>query len=224
MVANQRNQEEYNNMIGPKCKNCRRSGVKLFLKGERCFGQKCEIIKRNYPPGLRSKKRGGKISEYGKGLMEKQKVKNWYNLSESQLASYVNDILSGKSKDSNLSTGDQLIRRVESRFDNIIFRLGFATSHSEARQIVNHGHFMINGKKVDIPSYELKEGDEIEVKKESIEKPKFQEIKKSLKGFTVPLWLTLDKDNLKGKVVKLPTAEEANIPIETSLIFEFYSK
>ena len=211
-------------MIGPKCKICRRLGVKLFLKGERCFGQKCEIIKRNYPPGIRSKKRGGKISEYGKGLMEKQKAKNWYNLSESQFANYVNNILSGGSKDSNLSTGDQLMRRLESRFDNVVFRLGFAASHSEARQMVNHGHFTVNGKKVDIPSYELIEGDEIEVKKESREMPKFQELKKTLKGFTAPLWLTLDKDNLKGKVVKLPTAEEANIPIETSLIFEFYSK
>ena len=211
-------------MIGPRCKICRRLGIKLFLKGERCFGQKCEIVKRNYPPGLRSKRKGKKISDYGKGLMEKQKLRNWYNLSEEQFSKYVKSILDGKRSQTEINTGDQLIKILESRLDNVVCRMGFAPSRSEARQIVNHGHFIVNGKKVDIPSYKLKKGDEIEVKANSKEKKKFQNIKASLKGFNPPSWISLDKNNMKGKVIDLPSAEEANIPVETSVIFEFYSK
>lgn len=211
-------------MIGPRCKICRRLGIKLFLKGERCFGQKCEIVKRNYPPGLRSKRKGKKISDYGKGLMEKQKLRNWYNLSEEQFSKHVKSILDGKRSQTEINTGDQLIKILESRLDNVVCRMGFAPSRSEARQIVNHGHFIVNGKKVDIPSYKLKKGDEIEVKANSKEKKKFQNIKASLKGFNPPSWISLDKNNMKGKVIDLPSAEEANIPVETSVIFEFYSK
>ena len=211
-------------MIGPRCKICRRLGTKLFLKGERCFGQKCEIVKRNYPPGIRTKKRGRKISEYGKGLMEKQKIRNWYNLSERQFSSHVKEILADKRTQSEVNTGDQLIMNLESRLDNIVYRMGFAPSRSEARQLVNHGHFIVNGRKVDIPSYKLKAGDEIEVKPEAKEKKKMQQIKESLKGFNPPIWLSLDKDKLKGKIISFPTAEEAGVPVETSAIFEFYSK
>jgi len=211
-------------MIGPKCKICRRLGTKLFLKGERCFGQKCEIIKRNYPPGIRNKKRGGKMSEYGKGLMEKQKLRNWYNLSEEQFSSHVKDILAGKKNQSEINTGDQLIMRLESRLDNVVCRMGFAPSRSEARQLVNHGHFMVNGKRVDIPSYKLEVGDEIEVQPGVKEKKKMQRVKESLKEFNPPVWLSLDKEKLKGKVIGFPTAEEAGVPVETSAVFEFYSK
>ncbi len=211
-------------MIGPRCKICRRLGTKLFLKGDRCFGQKCEIVKRNYPPGIRTKKRGRKISEYGKGLMEKQKLRNWYNLSEEQFSSHVKGILASKKSQGEMDTGDQLIKQLESRLDNVVCRMGFAPSRSEARQLVNHGHFMVNGRKVDIPSYQLKEGDEIEVKTGAKEKKKFQEIKASIKGFNPPSWLSLDKENLKGKVIAFPSAEEAGVPVETSVVFEFYSK
>ncbi len=210
-------------MIGPRCKICRRLGTKLFLKGERCFSQKCEIVKRNYPPGIRTKKRGKKISEYGKGLMEKQKLRNWYNLSEKQFSSYVKDILASKKSQVEVDTGDQLIMRFESRLDNVVCRMGFAPSRSEARQLVNHGHFMVNGRKVDIPSYRLKPGDEIEMKLKS-KGSKGKKIKESLKGFNPPAWLFLNKDELKGKVITFPTAEEAGVPVETSAVFEFYSK
>ncbi len=211
-------------MIGPRCKICRRLGTKLFLKGERCFGQKCEIVKRNYPPGIRTKKRSRKISDYGRGLMEKQKLRNWYNLSEEQFSSHVKDILASKKGQGEIDTGDQLIRRLESRLDNIVCRMGFAPSRSEARQLVNHGHFMVNGRKVDIPSYRLEEGDEIEVKPGSREKKKIQEMKESLKGYNPPEWLSVDKEKIKGKVIGFPTAEEAGVPVETSAVFEFYSK
>ncbi len=211
-------------MIGPRCKICRRLGVKLFLKGERCFGQKCEIVKRNYPPGLRNKKRGRKISDYGKGLMEKQKIRHWYNLSEEQFSQEVKKILVSKQSEGEIDTGDQLIKQLESRLDNIVFRMGFAPSRSEARQLVNHGHFTVNGKKVDIPSYKLLIGDEVEVKAESKNKKKMQEVKNNLKGYNPPVWISLDKDNLKGKLVSLPSIDEAGVPAETSAVFEFYSK
>ncbi|MBZ1356185.1 MAG: 30S ribosomal protein S4 [Candidatus Nealsonbacteria bacterium] len=209
-------------MTTEQCKICRRQGIKLFLKGERCYGQKCGIVKRNYPPGIRSKRRGKKISEYGRALMEKQKMRHWYNLSESQFSKYVKNILDKKERSE--GAGDLLVKRIESRLDNIIFRLGFTLSHRDARQMVNHGHFMVNGRKVDIPSYEVKKGDEIEVKAGSKKKKEFEDIKASLKNFTPPVWLSLDKEGMKVKVLSLPTEEEANVPVETTVVFEFYSK
>ncbi len=209
-------------MITAKCKICRRLGIKLFLKGERCFGQKCEIVKRNYPPGLRSKKRNKKISGYGRELAEKQKLRNWYNISERQFKKYVKSILDMKEKSED--TGDLLIKKLESRLDSIIFRLGFAKSRFEARQIISHSHFCVNNKSVNIPSFMVKKGDEIKVKEKSLKMKKFQEIKASLKGYNPPLWLTLDADKMQGKVLDLPTESEANVPVETSVIFEFYSK
>ena len=211
-------------MTGPKCRICRRLGVKLFLKGERCFTQKCEIIKRNYPPGLRNKKRRGKISNYGKGLIEKQKLKNWYNLSEEQFSRYVKKILKEKKGQTEINTGDQLIKVLEGRLDNIVYKMGFAVSRILARQMVNHGHFEVNGQKIDIPSYQIKEGDEVGVRASSKNKKKFQLIKETLKEFNPSPWLFLDKAQIKGKVIKLPSSEEANVPVETSIIFEFYSK
>ncbi len=209
-------------MIKEQCKICRRLGVKLFLKGERCYGQKCEIVKRNYPPGIRSKKRNKKISGYGKELAEKQKMKRWYNLSERQFKKYVKDVMSkGREKG---NTGDLLIKKLESRLDNMVFRFGFAKSRFEARQIVNHGHFTVNGRKVDIPSYELEKGDEVEIKNEAKKKKKFQNIAELIKNHDLPAWLSLDKESLKGIVLNLPSEEDANIPVETSVIFEFYSK
>jgi small subunit ribosomal protein S4 len=209
-------------MIKEKCKICRRLGVKLFLKGDRCFGQKCEIIKRNYPPGIRSKKRNKKISGYGRELAEKQKLRRWYNLDEKQFKKYVKETLDKGSRSGN--AGDLLIKRLESRLDNSVFRLGFAKSRIEARQMVNHGHFMVNNKNVDIPSYELKKNDQIEVRENSKKKKKFQEIKALMKGYEPPVWLSLDLENMRGKVLELPSEEEANVPVETLVVFEFYSK
>jgi small subunit ribosomal protein S4 len=209
-------------MIKERCKICRRLGVKLFLKGERCFGQKCEIVKRNYPPGIRSKKRNRKISGYGRELAEKQKLRRWYNLGEKQFKKYVKETLEKGSQSGN--AGDLLIKRLESRLDNMVFRLGLAKSRIEARQSVNHGHFLVNGKKVNIPSYELKKNDEVEVKEGSKKKKKFQDMKVLLKGYQVPAWLSLNIEEMKGKVLELPTEEEANVPVETLVVFEFYSK
>lgn len=205
-----------------QCKICRRLGTKLFLKGERCYGQKCGVVKRNYPPGIRTKKRGRKMSEYGRALAEKQKMRRWYNLSEKQFSKYVNDVL--EKKDRTESAGDMLVKKIESRLDNIIFRMGFTLSHYEARQLVNHGHFLVNGKKVDIPSYEIEKNDEIEVRSQSKNKKKFEDIKTSLRNFNPPVWISLDKNNLKGKILNFPSEEEVNLPIEISVIFEFYSK
>jgi len=209
-------------MIGARCKICRRLGVKLFLKGSRCYGQKCEIVKRNYPPGLRLKKRGKKISEYGKELAEKQKLKNWYNVSEKQFKKYVTDIL--KMKEKKEDAGDLLIRKLEGRLDNIVFRFGFAQSRFEARQMVSHGYFLVNKRNVNIPSFKVKKGDEIEIKEKSKKTKKLQDIKVTLKNNSQPSWLSLNKDEMKGQVLSIPSEEEANVPVETSVIFEFYSK
>ena len=209
-------------MIGARCKVCRRLGIKLFLKGERCYGQKCEIVKRNYPPGLRLKKRRMKISEYGKELAEKQKLRKWYNVSEKQFKKYVTNIL--KMKEKKEDAGDLLIKRLESRLDNVIFRFGFAQSRFEAKQMVSHGHFLVNKKNVNIPSFEVKKGDEIEVREKSKKNKKLKDLKTVLKNNSQSLWLSLNADEMKGKVLYIPSEEEANVPVETSVIFEFYSK
>jgi len=209
-------------MTKEKCKICRRLGIKLFLKGDRCYGQKCEIVKRNYPPGIRTKKRGRKISGYGRELAEKQKLRRWYGISEKQFKKYVKEIIAKGSRGGN--AGDLLIRKLESRMDNIVFRLGIAKSRTEARQMVNHGHFLINQKKIDIPSYETKKGDQIELRPESRKKKKFQELKISLKKYNPPAWLSFNAEEIKGEILELPLEEEAAVPVETSIIFEFYSK
>lgn len=209
-------------MKNSKCKICRRVGVKLFLKGDRCFGQKCEIIKRNYPPGIRPKRRGRKVSEYGKELMEKQKLKNWYGLGERQFKNYVKDALAkrGGAEDA----GDLLIRRIESRLDNVVFRMGFASSRGDAKQLVSHGYILVNDRKADISSMELKKGDTVQINSKIEKKKKGLEIKERIKSYNPPVWISLDKDKLKGQILNLPTTEEADAPVETSIIFEFYSK
>ena len=209
-------------MIIAKCKICRRLGVKLFLKGDRCYGQKCEIVKRNYPPGIRSKKRGRKIAGYGRELAEKQKLRKWYNISERQFKKYVKDIL--KMKEKSEGTGDLLIKKLESRLDNVVFRFGFAKSRFEARQMISHGHFVVNNKNVNIPSFAVKKGDEIGVKEKTKKTKKFEDLKSLLKTYVPPVWLSLNPNIMEGKVLGLPSEEDANVPVETSIIFEFYSK
>jgi small subunit ribosomal protein S4 len=205
-----------------KCKICRRQGVKLFLKGEKCFSAKCPLNKKPYPPGAKGKRRTRAPSEYGKELREKQKIKNWYNLSEHQFRKYVKKAL-GERK-SNENSAEYLIQELELRFDNVVLKLGFSSSHSHARQMVSHGHFLVNEKPINIPSYSVKVGDKITIRKNSIVKPIFKEMISTIKKYQPPSWLKLDKSKLEGEVIGRPNIEEVNPPAEISSIFEFYSR
>jgi small subunit ribosomal protein S4 len=209
-------------MINPKCKICRRLGVKLFLKGEKCLSPKCLMIKRSYPPGEKRKKRMSSPSEYGKELREKQKLKNWYNLRERQFKKYVKETLKARGKVEDATV--LLIRKLESRLDNIVFRLGFASSRAQAKQLVSHGHFLVNGKRIDIPSHQVKRGDIIAVSSKFQKKPIAQNLKNSLKKYKTSSWLELNVEKLEGKVLNEPVIEEVAPPVEIPTIFEFYSK
>ena len=198
------------------CRLCRREGQKLFLKGERCYSTKCAIEKRNFPPGQHGQGRK-KQSDYGLQLREKQKCKRFYGLQETQFRN-----LFDKADRKKGITGENLLILLETRLDNVVFRLGFAASRKEARQLVTHGHFTVNGKKVDIPSYEVKAGDVIAVKEKSTNSPKFKEIKDM--AITVPSWMTVDTEKLEGKVVTVPTRADIDTPVAEHLIVELYSK
>lgn len=198
------------------CRLCRREGQKLFLKGERCYSSKCAIERRNYAPGQHGQSRK-KVSEYGLQLREKQKAKRFYGLLETQFRN-----LFEKAEKRKGITGENLLIMLESRLDNVVFRMGFAASRKEARQLVTHGHFTLNGKKVDIPSLEVKAGDVIRVKEKSQSSPKFKEIRDM--NISTPAWITVDTDKLEGKVVSIPTREEIDTPIAEHLIVELYSK
>lgn len=209
-------------MVNSKCKICRRQGIKLFLRGERCFGPKCAMIKRAYPPGPTRKRRKRGLSEYGRELREKQRLKNWYNLRERPFKKYVKEVLEKRGKVQDIA--DLFIKKLELRFDNVIFRLGFASSRSQARQLVSHGHFFINGKKVDIPSRQLKKEDKITIRASSLKKEFFKKIIPVLKKYQPPSWLKFDPERIEAEVIGQPTLKEAQPPAEISLIFEFYSK
>jgi len=203
---------------GPSCKLCRREGEKLFLKGSRCYTDKCAIARRAYAPGQHGQQRK-KLSEYGMQLREKQKARRFYGVLESQFRKYFDMATKMKGV-----TGENLLKILESRFDNVIYRLGLATSRAEARQLVRHNHFRINGKKVNIPSYLVKPGDIITVAENSKNLEKFKDILANTGGRIVPKWLEFDADNLTGKVVSLPTREEIDLPVQEHLIVELYSK
>ncbi len=203
--------------LNPKCKMCRREGKKLFLKGERCYSVKCAMIKRPYAPGQHGQARRIGLSEYGIQLREKQKVKRTYGVLERQFRKYYEMAMRSKG-----DTGNVLSSILERRLDNVVYRLGFATSRSQARQLVSHGHFLVNGKKVNIPSYLTKEGDVISVRNEK--KKYFQNIKNTLKDHKPLSWLTLDHQKLEGKIVSLPRMEEADINANIHLVVEYYSK
>ena len=223
MVVDHEKQEEYKIMIiNSKCKICRRAGIKLFLRGERCLSQKCPMIRKPYPPGPKTKKRRKNLSEYGKELREKQKLKNWYNLDEKQFRMYVAKAMEAQRKGKEVGT--TLIQILESRLDNIVFRLGFAPSRSGARQMVSHGHFEVNGRLTNIPSYLVKKGDKIKVKETSQKKTIFQKVLPQLLQHHLPSWLRLDSKKLEGEVIDLANLEEVAPPVELSSIFEFYSK
>jgi small subunit ribosomal protein S4 len=203
---------------GASCRLCRREGQKLFLKGERCYTDKCAIARRQYAPGQHTQQRK-KVSEYGIQLREKQKARRFYGILENQFRKYF-EIASRKKG----VTGENLLQILETRLDNIVYRLGLATSRPEARQLVKHGHYTVNGKKVDIPSYIVKEGDTIAVKEKSKNLQKFKDIQEVTGSKVVPQWLELDKDNLTGKVIALPLREDVDLPVEEHLIVELYSK
>ena len=201
---------------GPSCRLCRREGQKLFLKGERCYSEKCALEKRAYAPGQHGQNRK-KNSNYGLQLREKQKAKRFYGLQETQFRNYFDKAAAKKGM-----TGANLLIMLETRLDNAVFRMGFASSRKEARQLVTHGHFTVNGKKADIPSMAVKAGDVIAVKEKSASSPKFKEIKEMT--ISTPAWISIDTNKLEGKVLSMPTRDMIDTPVEETLIVELYSK
>ncbi len=203
---------------GPVCRICRREGMKLFLKGERCLSEKCAFERRPYPPGEHGRRRI-KPSEYQKQLREKQKVKRTYGLLEKQFRGYYKKAAQKKG-----ITGENLLQMLETRFDDIIYRSGFAHSRPEARQLVRHGHFTINGRRVNIPSYRLRAGDVYGLAEKSKAADRVKEATGSAAKGQIPEWLSVDSKNLTGKVNDLPTREQIMMPVREQLIVELYSK
>ncbi len=193
--------------------------MKLFLKGERCYTEKCAIEKRNLPPGQHGKARKPKLIGYGLQLREKQKVKRIYGVLENQFRRYFETAERQRG-----ITGETLLQLLERRLDNAIYRLGFATSRAQARQLVKHGHFLVNGKKVDIPSYLLRQGDVVSIRASSEKNPAIAHAVEEVKGRGIPEWLSLDTSASSGRVVSLPTREQINLPVQEQLIVELYSK
>ena len=207
------------NYSGPVCRLCRREDMKLFLKGDRCYTDKCGYERRAYAPGQHGQARRRKLSNYGSQLREKQKVKRMYGLAERQFRGYYHKAIRMKGV-----AGENLLQLLERRLDNVVYRLGFASDHAEARQLVRHGHFTINGKKVDIPSYLVKARDVIAVRETSQKIARINEALAAVDRRGVPQWIQLDKENFRGAVVQLPTREDVTLPIREQLIIELYSK
>jgi small subunit ribosomal protein S4 len=204
---------------GSVCRICRRENLKLFLKGDRCYSDKCAFDRRGYAPGEHGQRRRGKISDYGVQLREKQKVKRLYGLSEKQFHLLFEDADRSKG-----ITGTNLLVLLERRLDNVVYRLGFANSRTQGRHFVRHNHFLVNGKKVNIPSYLIKIGDQISVGENS---KKVQAINDSLEAVVrrgIPQWLELEKDQLKGTMKNYPAREDLTMPMQEQLIVELYSK
>ena len=204
---------------GAVCRLCRREGQKLFLKGDRCYTDKCALERRSYAPGQHGNARNKKLSEYGVQLREKQKARRYYGVLESQFAEYFEMATKRKGM-----TGENLLAILESRLDNVVYRLGFAMSRAEARQLVRHGHFTVNGKKVNIPSYLVSVGETIELKETSRSLDKFKGSLEANASRVVPKWLDMDKTHNVAKVVAVPAREDIDLPIEEHLIVELYSK
>ena len=203
---------------GAVCKLCRREGKKLFLKGDRCYTGKCALERRSYAPGQHGQNRK-KVSEYGMQLRAKQTAKRYYGIQEGQFYKYF--LMAEKRQG---IVGENLLRICESRLDNVVYLLGWASSRAEARQLTIHAHFRVNGKKVDVPSYLLKVGDVVSVKDNSKDSVKIKEVLEANASRPVPAWLDKDAENLSAKVAKLPDREEIAVPVEEHLIVEFYSK
>ncbi|MDO9557433.1 MAG: 30S ribosomal protein S4 [Coriobacteriia bacterium] len=203
---------------GADCRQCRREGIKLFLKGDRCYSDKCGIERRPYPPGQAGKKRP-RDSEYRVQLREKQKAKRIYGLLEKQFRNYYKlaTRMSG-------ITGENLLRLLESRLDNVVYRLGFAASRDEARQLVRHGHFLVNGRRVDIPSFRVRPGQVVAVAEKSKDLTVLKAAMISSSKIEIPGWLEVDVEKLTGKILSLPTREQIDAPVREQLIVELYSK
>ena len=205
--------------IGPVCRLCRREGMKLFLKGERCYTEKCAIEKRNFAPGQHGKTRKAKLAGYGLQLREKQKVKRIYGVLEDQFRRYFEQAERMRG-----ITGETLLQLLERRLDNVAYRLGLATSRPQARQLVRHGHLTVNGRKVDIPSFSVKPGDMVALRASSHKAPAVVHALEEVKGRGVPEWLSFDPNAFSGKISSIPTREQINLPVQEQLIVELYSK
>lgn len=205
--------------LAPKCKQCRRIGEKLFLKGDRCSTPSCAIIKRNYPPGFHGQKGKRRSSDFGLQLAEKQKAKKQYNILEKQFK-----ITFEKASNKTGDAGENLLKILESRLDNTVFRSGFAPSRNQARQMVNHGHFTVNGRKVNIPSFELKAGDIIKIREQSKRRGHFKGINEKLEKHNAPGWLHLNPKEAIAKVLHQPSLEDIQSNINTAIIVEYYSR
>jgi small subunit ribosomal protein S4 len=204
---------------GPVCRLCRREGIKLFLKGERCYTDKCAIERRSYPPGQHGQGRGRKATEYNVQLREKQKIKRIYGILEAPFRRFF-----GQAERRRGITGENLVMLLERRLDNMVYRMGFATSRTEARQLVRHGHFLVNQQRVTIPSYLVNLGDEIQVKESSRKVARIQEAVDLAQRRGIPEWLEVNKDIFAGRVKTLPTRAQLTLPVNEQLIVELYSK
>ncbi|MCH2695231.1 MAG: 30S ribosomal protein S4 [Acidobacteriia bacterium] len=204
---------------GPVCRLCRREGLKLYLKGERCFKESCAIEKRNFPPGQHGQGRRSKIIGYGLQLREKQKVRRIYGVLERQFQNYFE-----KASRQRGVTGENLLTMLERRLDNAVYRLGFASSRAQSRQLVGHGHILVNSSKVNIPSFQIKPGDVVSVKEKSQKVSNITAAVEMVGGRGVPDWLELDSSNYSGKVLTLPKRDNVNLPVQERMIVEFYSK
>ena len=204
---------------GPVCRLCRREGMKLFLKGERCYGEKCAIERRNVPPGQHGKGRRARLLGYGLQLREKQKVKRMYGVLERQFRRYFEAADRKKGV-----TGEMLLQLLERRLDNVVYRLGFATSRPQARQLVRHGHFTVNGRRADVPSFSVRAGDTVEVRTSSAKNATIVYAMEEVKGRGIPEWLELNVETLTGRLTTAPTRDQLNLPVQEQLIVELYSK
>jgi small subunit ribosomal protein S4 len=203
---------------GPVCRLCRREGVKLFLKGTRCMTEKCAVERRSYPPGQHGQGRQ-RLSEYSAQLREKQKLKRIYGLQERQFRGVF-----GKAERRTGVTGEHLLKLLECRLDNIVYRLGFAASRKEARQLVNHGHVLLNGRKTDVPAAVIKANDVIEIRERSRNLLPIQAALEGVDGRGIPGWLELDRSGLKGTVRNLPTRDDIALPVNEQMVVELYSR
>ncbi len=204
---------------GPVCRLCRREGTKLFLKGERCFTEKCAIEKRNFAPGQHGKSRRARIQGYGLQLREKQKVKRIFGLLEKQFRNYFE-----RAERQRGITGETLLQLLERRLDNAVYRLGFASSRAQARLLVRHGHVRVGDRRVNIPSYILRPGEVMSVSQKYSKNPQFQQSLEAAKSRGTPPWLELAEDQTSGKVISLPKREDVGLPVQEQLVVELYSK
>lgn len=203
-----------------KCKICRRAGEKLFLKGERCFTPKCGVVRKPYAPGVHGKRRGRALSEYGRQLREKQKLKALYGLTEAQFRRYVVAAAAHRGR-----SVEELMAQLERRLDNVVFRTGIAFSRSIARQLTSHGHITVNGKRITIPSYAVRPGDIIGIRKESADKPPLKEARERIKKYTPPGWIDINRELMQAKIARTPSPEDIGAPpADMQTILEYYSR